>query len=154
MLINNNKLLGEKIDMSITKNTHHGHSIKRYRQSLGIKQEAIASDMGVSQALVSFYEKKKFIENEMLEKFAQVLNISPEILKELEEDPVTAIAAKRAKEESEGDESQAIESQQMDLVKQFLELTNEKAALYKRILSIENEKAALMKNLLNKNVRT
>ena len=42
----------------------------------------------------------------------------------------------------------------MDLVKQFLELTNEKAALYKRILSIENEKTALMKNLLNKNVRT
>ena len=38
------------------KNTHHGHAVKRFRRTLGIKQEALAADMGISQALVSFYE--------------------------------------------------------------------------------------------------
>ncbi len=55
----------------ISKNTHHGHSIRRFRHTLDIKQEALAADMGVSQALVSFYEKKKVIEDDMADKFAK-----------------------------------------------------------------------------------
>lgn len=69
----------------ISKNTHHGHAIKRYRHTLGIKQEALAADMGISQALISFYEKKKVIEDDMVEKIAKALNVALELIKELEE---------------------------------------------------------------------
>lgn len=75
----------------ISENKHHGHAIRRIRHTLGIKQEALAVDMEISQALVSFYEKKKVIEDDMVEKFAKALNIGPELIKNLEEDPVTVI---------------------------------------------------------------
>lgn len=60
-----------------SKNTHHDHAIRRYRHTLGVKQEALAADMGISQALVSFYEKKKVIEDDMVVKFAKALNVAP-----------------------------------------------------------------------------
>jgi transcriptional regulator with XRE-family HTH domain len=63
------------------KNTHHGHAVKRFRHTLGIKQDSLSIDMGISQAMISMYESKKIIENDMTEKFA----------KALEEDPVTVI---------------------------------------------------------------
>ena len=31
------------------KNTHHGHAIKRFRHTLGIKQEALAAEMGLGR---------------------------------------------------------------------------------------------------------
>ena len=73
------------------KNTHHGHAIKRLRDTLGIKQDALAKDLGISQVMVSKYEAKKVIEDEMLEKIAKVLNVNPQLIKELEEDPITVI---------------------------------------------------------------
>jgi len=73
------------------KNIHHGHAIKRFRHSLGIKQDTLAFDMGITQALISFYEQKKEIDDNMIEKFAAALNIHPSYIKELEEDPVSTI---------------------------------------------------------------
>ena len=73
------------------KNTHHGHAVKRIRHTLGIKQDALAADVGISQTMISRYEQKKVIEDDMIEKFAKALNISPEFIKEMEEDPVTII---------------------------------------------------------------
>ena len=72
-------------------NTHHGHGVKYARSSQGIKQEALAVDMGISQSLVSFYEQKKEIDDEMIERFAKALNVSPEYIKEFEEAPLTVI---------------------------------------------------------------
>ncbi|MDD4799874.1 MAG: RhuM family protein [Proteiniphilum sp.] len=73
------------------KNTHHGHAIKRFRHTLGIKQEALAAEMGLSQALISTYEQRKILNNDVIERFAKALNVAPELIKELEEDPVTFI---------------------------------------------------------------
>jgi len=41
------------------KNTHHGHAIKRYRHTLGIKQEALAADMGSARLLFLSTNRKK-----------------------------------------------------------------------------------------------
>ena len=73
------------------KNTHHGHAIKRFRHTLGIKQEALATEMGLSQALISTYEQRKVLNDDVIERFAKALNVAPELIKELEEDPVTLI---------------------------------------------------------------
>jgi transcriptional regulator with XRE-family HTH domain len=73
------------------KNTHHGHAIKRIRHTMGVKQEVLASEMGISQAQISTYEHKKVFDDDMIDKFAKALNVAPEFIKELEEDPVTVI---------------------------------------------------------------
>lgn len=134
------------------KNTHHGHAIKRYRHTLGIKQETLAANMGISQALVSFYEQKKVIEDDMINNFAKALNIAPELIKELEEDPVTIIIENNTFENKEGNNIAYLENDNStntyNPIEQILELNKEKTALYERMLELEKEKNALLEKLL------
>ena len=135
------------IQEKTAKNTHHGHSIKRYRHTLGIKQETLATDMGISQALVSFYEQKKVIEDDMIDKFAKALNVAPKLIKELEEDPVTFIIENNTFEAGNNigcDNTVNINNP----IEQILELNKEKQALYERMLELEKEKNALLEKLL------
>lgn len=133
------------------KNTHHGHAIKRYRHTLGIKQEALAADMGISQALVSFYEQKKVIEDDMIDNFAKALNVAPGLIKELEEDPVTVIVENNTFEKgsiiANIAENNTIHNNP-DPIDRIIELGNEKTALYERMLELEKEKNALLEKLL------
>lgn len=60
----------ETIPMS---KTHHGHSIKRIRDMLGIKQETLAAELNMTQQAFSKLEQKEQIEDEMLDKIAKIL---------------------------------------------------------------------------------
>ena len=131
------------------KNTHHGHAIKRYRHTLGIKQEALAADMGVSQALVSFYEQKKVIDDEMIGKFATALNIVPEFIKELEEDPVTVIIENNTFEKGNNNVGYIADNTiTNNPIEQILEMNTKMQSLYERMLDLEKEKNALLEKLL------
>ncbi|MDD3908719.1 MAG: helix-turn-helix transcriptional regulator [Proteiniphilum sp.] len=135
------------------KNTHHGHAIKRFRHTLGIKQEALAAEMGLSQALISTYEQRKVLNDDVIERFAKALNVAPELIKELEEDPVTFIVENNTFEEgsianisnvSEGNNNTITNNP----IEQIIELNKEKTALYERMLELEKEKNALLEKLL------
>ncbi|OJV34998.1 MAG: hypothetical protein BGO33_02100 [Bacteroidia bacterium 43-41] len=134
-----------------SKNTHHGHAVKRFRHTLGIKQEALASMMGLSQALISTYEQRKVLNDDVIERFAKALNVAPELIKELKEDPVTFIIENNTFEKgcmagiyyNDGDINN-----NPDPVDRFIELSNEKTALYERMLELEKEKNALLETLL------
>ena len=52
--------------------THHGHSIKRIRDMLGIKQETLAAELNMTQQAFSKLEQKEQIEDEMLDKIAKI----------------------------------------------------------------------------------
>lgn len=135
------------------RNTHHGHAVKRIRHTLGIKQEVLADMMGTTQARISNSEQKKVLEDEMIDKFAKALNVAPEFIKELEEDPVTFIIENKTFEKgsmanisnfSEGNTNTITN----DPIEQILELSKEKTILYERMLELEKEKSALLEQLL------
>lgn len=67
-------------------NVHHGHNIKRIRQRQGLKQDAMASLVNLSQQTVSRYEATREIDMEMLERFAKALNVPVETLENMGED--------------------------------------------------------------------
>jgi transcriptional regulator with XRE-family HTH domain len=129
------------------KNTHHGHAIKRIRHTLGIKQEALAVDMGISQAQISAYEQKKVIDNDMIEKFAKALNVVPGFIKQLEEDPVTFIIENNTFETGNNIGYDNIVNIN-NPIEQILELNKEMQSLYERMLELEKEKNALLEKLL------
>lgn len=60
---------------------HHGHNLKRERMRRGIKQEAMASLAGVSQSTISKYESTETLDDDLLERFANALEIPIEKLK-------------------------------------------------------------------------
>ena len=125
------------------KNTHHGHAVKRFRRTLGIKQEALAADMGISQALVSFYENKKVIEDDMVEKFAEALNVAPELIKELEEDPVTVIIENNNLDNNSGSAYNYVAGDSV-----INNPIDKIADLFEKLLEKEQEKITLLEKLL------
>lgn len=66
-------------------NVHQGRNIKRMRLQKGIKQEVLASELGMAQQTLSKLESKRVIEDFMLEKIAKVLQVPVEDLKTMEE---------------------------------------------------------------------
>lgn len=68
------------------KRVHHGRNIKRLREMLGVKQEAIAIALDMSQQNMSLLEQKEEIEDKILEKIAKVLNVPAEAIKNMNDD--------------------------------------------------------------------
>ncbi|TWP29688.1 XRE family transcriptional regulator, partial [Apibacter muscae] len=62
---------------------HQGRNIKRLREMLGIKQESLALDLGVTQSTVSDYEQKEQLEDKILEKVSQALKVPMEAIKNM-----------------------------------------------------------------------
>src|SRR5688572_29170873 len=62
---------------------HQGRNVKRFREMLGIKQEALAIELGEdwNQGKVSLLEQKEEVEEELLGRIARVFNIPVEVLK-------------------------------------------------------------------------
>lgn len=67
---------------------HIGRKIARIRELKGIKQEALAIDLNVSQQTVSNIEKSDKIEDEVLDKVAKSLGVSANAIKSFSEDAI------------------------------------------------------------------
>jgi transcriptional regulator with XRE-family HTH domain len=65
---------------------HEGRNVKRIREILGIKQDTLAIDLGLSQQAVSLLEQREILDPEMLEKVAKVLKVTPEAIKNFNEE--------------------------------------------------------------------
>ncbi|XZF16573.1 helix-turn-helix domain-containing protein [Chitinophagaceae bacterium MMS25-I14] len=64
--------------------THHGRNVKRLREILGIKQEALAIELGKewSQKKISALESKAQIDEDLLERIAGVFKVPVETIKD------------------------------------------------------------------------
>lgn len=67
---------------------HIGRNISRIRELRGMKQEALAIAMGVSQQAVSSMENSETIEEEKLKEIAKVLGVTPQAIANFSEDAV------------------------------------------------------------------
>lgn len=81
------------IDNSIPKKVHQGRNIKKFREILGSKQEALALDLNVTQASISKLEAREEIEYETLQKIAEILNVPVEAIKNFDEDSAINVIA-------------------------------------------------------------
>jgi transcriptional regulator with XRE-family HTH domain len=63
-----------------------GKKIKRIRELKGIKQEALASKLGISQQTISLLEQSDEIDEERLAQVAKALDVSVEAIKNFNED--------------------------------------------------------------------
>lgn len=60
---------------------HEGRNVKRIREILGIKQETLAIDLGLSQQAISSLEQKETLDVSTLEKVAKTLGVTAEAIK-------------------------------------------------------------------------
>jgi len=116
---------------------HDGKNVQKVRVYLGIKQDALASELGISQQTVSTIEQQEEIEDEQLKKIAEALGVSADTLKNFDEEKaIYNINSIRDNTFAEGSTSIA---QQFNPIEKIVEL-------YERLLKSEREKIEILLN--------
>ena len=78
-----------------TKKIHEGRNVKRFREMLGIKQDALAADLGDdwNQQKVSLLEQKETIDPLLLQQISSALKIPAEAIQNFDEEQAVNIIA-------------------------------------------------------------
>ena len=126
-----------------TKTSHIGRKISRIRELRGMKQEALAVELGISQQSVSSLEQSEHIEDEKLEKVAKVLGVSKEAIKNFSEDNILNIISNTFNSNDTSTLNAINLQPTFNPVDKVVEL-------YERLLEAEKEKVAYLEKLLNK----
>ncbi|MCL1687239.1 helix-turn-helix domain-containing protein [Elizabethkingia meningoseptica] len=74
---------------------HQGRNVKRFREMLGIKQDALAYELGEdwNQKKISLLEQKEIIETSILQQISAVLKIPVEAIENFDEEQAVNIIA-------------------------------------------------------------
>ena len=67
---------------------HLGRKISRIRELRGMKQEALATELGISQQAISKIEQSAEVEEEALNKIAVALGVTGEAIKQFTEESI------------------------------------------------------------------
>lgn len=114
--------------------TSIGRNIERIRRLKGIKQDTLASDLGISRQLLSKIEQSETIEDERLEQIAKALGVTTEAIKRFNDDAIVINI------ESMHDQS-GIYQYHFNPIEKIVEL-------YDELLKSEKEKIALLESML------
>lgn len=116
---------------------HIGRNVQRVRMYFGVKQEALAADLGISQQEVSKIEQQDEIEEGMLSRIAGVLGISSEIIRDFDAERVIYNINNSYNDATISEGGTAVVLQ-INPIEKIVEL-------YERLLKSEREKVDLLK---------
>lgn len=149
----------QKIDIMEQK-IHQGRNVKRFREMLGIKQEALAFDLGNdwNQKKISLLEQKDVIEDDMLRQISNALKIPVEAFQNFDEEQAVNIIANTVTTVNDNATGQLFQinstintsEKWIEALEEIKKLNNEKIALYERMLKEKEEMMAKLEKLINK----
>lgn len=128
------------------KKIHEGRNVKRFREMLGIKQDALAFDLDMSQQAVSLLEQKEKIDTSLLQQISTVLKIPVEAFQNFDEEQAVTVIS------STFNDSAAVVQHNpvFNPVDAVLKMHEEKMALYERMLKEKDEMMARLERLIEK----
>jgi len=132
-----------------TKPNHIGRKISRIRELRGMKQEALAIELGVSQQSISLIEQSETIEDEKLEQVAKVLGVTKEAIENFSEE--LAINYFNTFNDNSFSNSQGTfhpNNCTFNPLDKLVEAYEENKKLYERLLEAEKEKIAYLEKLM------
>ena len=125
---------------------HIGRNIQRVRMYFGVKQEALAADLGISQQEVSKIEQLEEPDEALLDRIAQSLGVSPDVIRDFDvERAIYNINNIRDNTFETGSTSIAQLDQGPSSIAQQVNPLEKIVELYERLLQSEREKVELMK---------
>jgi len=133
-----------------SKTIHQGRNVKRFREMLGVKQEALAFELGDdwSQKKISLLESKETIEPALLQQLSAALKIPVEAFENFDEEQAVNIIANTFNDSAM---LNAINhSPIFHPIEELRKLHEEKMALYERMLKEKDEMMAKLEMLINK----
>jgi transcriptional regulator with XRE-family HTH domain len=119
------------------KQRHLGRNLQRVRVHLGVKQQTLAVDSGMSQQTISKIEQQEDIEEDVLTKLADALGVSPDLIRNFDEDrAIYNISSNNYRDATIAEGATAI-VQQINPIEKIVEL-------YERLLKSEREKIEIL----------
>lgn len=136
------------MDTGATKHIHEGRNVKRFREMLGIKQEALAAALGDdwNQKKISLLEAKDKLEAGVLKDVAHALKVPVEAIQNFDEERAVNIISNNSFENCEQPASIFYNST-FNPIDKWVEALEENKQLYERLLQAEREKVALLEKL-------
>ena len=124
---------------------HQGRNIKRFREMLGIKQDALAHSLGDdwNQQKISLLEQKEAIDNELLEQVSVALKVPVDAIKNFDEEAAINIIANTF---TSNDNST------LNAVNNYCSFNplDKVVELYEALVKSEKEKTELLQKILDK----
>lgn len=129
---------------------HHGRNIKRIREIQGIKQEALALELGDdwNQKKISLLESKEVVDDALLGEVAKALKVSAEAIKNFDDEAAVNIINNIHDNKFDNTSVGMIYHQTINPLERWLEALEENKKLYERLLQAEREKNALLEKML------
>jgi len=125
---------------------HEGRNVKRIRDLMGITQDSLALELGLSQQAMSSLEQKAVLDSKILEDVAKALKVPVDAIKRFNEE--TAIAYFNTfNDSSKGEFNYQCTFNPLD---KFVEQVDKNEILYDALLKSEREKNELLVKMLEK----
>lgn len=132
------------------KKVHEGRNVKRFREMLGIKQEALAYELGDdwNQKKISVLEQKETIDTPLLRQISDALKIPVEAFQNFDEEQAINIISNTF-HDTQGliNYNPTFTNNPID---KLVQLHEEKIALYERMLKEKDEMMARLEKLIEK----
>ncbi|OXG04116.1 helix-turn-helix protein [Flavobacterium araucananum] len=126
---------------------HQGRNVKRFREMLGIKQEALAFDLGNdwNQKKISMLEQKDIIEDDVLDQISHALKIPVEAFQNFDEEQAINIISNTF--DNCQQPASVFYNSTINQIDQLVKLHEEKIALYERMLKEKEEMMVRLEKL-------
>jgi transcriptional regulator with XRE-family HTH domain len=137
------------------KQVHHGRNVKRIREMLGVKQEALAAELGEdwNQRRISTLEQRDIIEPELIEQLAKALKVPEEAIKNFTEETAVTFISSTFNHSGLFNYSCTLNFNPLDkfieTVEEVKKLNEKNEKLFEALLKSEREKVAMLEKLLN-----
>ncbi|WP_129022046.1 helix-turn-helix transcriptional regulator [Edaphocola flava] len=132
------------------KQIHEGRNVKRFREMLGLKQDALAFELGEDwhQKRVSVLETKETIELDLLQRIADIMHLPVEAFQNFDEEQAINIISNTF---DNGAILNAVNHNPIfHPIDKLVQLHEEKIALYERMLKEKDDMMQQLKQLINK----
>jgi len=123
-----------------TVSRHDGYNVKRLREILGIKQDELADKLGITQQAISKMEQKDILDDELLDKIGNILNIPAEAIKKFNDEKAHHIIINTIQNNETVTQTQNY-NPTFNPMEKVVEL-------YERMLKAEQEKVSLLEEVL------
>ena len=132
---------------------HEGRNVKRFREMLGIKQDALAFELGEdwNQKKVSLLEQKEAIEPAVLRQISDVLKIPVEAFQNFDEEQVVNIISNTVNNSDNATGNSLYNYYPtFNPIEKVIQLYDEKIALYERMLKEKDEMMGRLEKLIER----
>jgi transcriptional regulator with XRE-family HTH domain len=140
----NTKLYNMQLAGINRRHIHEGRNVKRIREMLGVKQEALAIGLGLTQQAVSQLEQKEMVDREIFEKIAGLLGVPSDAIRNYSEETAINVISNNYHHQS----SSISYYPSFNFLQKWLEVLEENRKLYRQLVEAEKSKAELLRKLL------